>query len=77
MKYAIIAICILSGLCVCYIGRTYYERGRADCEKAQSIAAKHADDNARRIQTDVTRTVVHTATADIRRLLREKYTIAD
>lgn len=77
MKYAILGICVLGGLCLYFVGQTYYTRGRADCEQAQAVANQQSAVAIQRIQTTVARTVVSTGVADIRRVLREQYTIAD
>ncbi len=69
---------ILLGLMVCFIVcRTYYIRGRVDCEQKQVAIVRQTDNKIRCVQAEVARVANTTATVDIRRLLREKYTIAD
>lgn len=77
MKYAIIGICILGGLCGYFIGQVYYARGKMDCERLQVVATQQLATTVRQVQATVARDAAVTSTADIRRVLREKYTIAD
>jgi len=77
MKYAVMFLCVLGLGCMYLAYRLGNARGRMDCEQVQSDVVQQAEDKSRRIQTAVARIVVGTATADIRRMLREKYTIAD
>ncbi len=77
MRYAFLGACVLVGLCGYFIGQTYYARGKADCERAQTVANQQTMATVQRVQTTVARNAVITGVADIRRMLREQYTIAD
>lgn len=77
MRYAVLFLVVLCGLCLCLAYRLGDSRGRMDCQSAQGEIMRQADIAAQRIRTDVGRIVNATAVPDIRRVLREKYTIAD
>ena len=77
MKYVYFALVVLVFCCVYMSYRLGDISGRMACREAQVVAVRDAADATRRIQSSVAATVAHTATADIRRVLREKYTIAD
>lgn len=77
MRYAVLFLVVLCGLC-CYLAyRLGDNRGRMDCQSAQDEIVRQADITAQRIRTDVGRIVNTTSVPDIRRMLHEKYTIAD
>lgn len=77
MKYAILFMFVLCGLCMCLAYRLGDYRGRMDCEHMQSVERNKSERAQRSIQADVSRVVIATPTDDIRRMLRENYTIAE
>lgn len=68
---------VLCGLCMCLAYRLGDSRGRMDCEHMQSVERNKSERAHRSIQADVSRVVIATPTDDIRRMLRENYTIAE
>lgn len=77
MRYAVLFLVVLCGLCLCLAYRLGDSRGRMDCERTQTVERNRFEQENRIIQADVSRVVITTHTDDIRRLLRENYTIAD
>lgn len=77
MRYAVLFLVLLCGLCMYLAYRLGNSRGRMDCEGAQILEKDRYEQKIHRIQTDISRIVITTNTDDIRRLLHENYTIAD
>lgn len=77
MKYVCLALCI-SVVAGCYfIGRLYYDRGRADCEsRYQAVVAQSVSQDTQ-ARADAAHRANITPSRDIRDWLRQNYTIAE
>lgn len=78
MKYgvyiALVCFVVFSGYVV---GQMYYDRGRNDCEKNQTLATQTANAAAHEIRREVHKATYSTGVADIRQWLHDRYTIAE